>query len=66
MAGELILSIGGFGRRIYDVVHTRDMAELFVLIATIGIIGFAVDEFIFKNIEHNIQKKWGLGLRQGA
>jgi NitT/TauT family transport system permease protein len=60
MAGELILSIGGFGRRIYDVVHSRDMLELSVLIGAIGVIGYGVDELIFKNLEQNVQKRWGL------
>lgn len=60
MAGELIISVGGFGRRINDVVRSRNAQDLFVLIFVIGIIGFLVDEIIFKNIERNVQRKWGL------
>jgi len=62
MAGELIISVGGFGRRIYDVAQTQDLSELFVLIAVIGLIGFTVDELVFKTIEKNVQKRWGLGV----
>jgi len=60
MAGELIVAVGGFGRRIKSVVESRDVGELAVLIVTIGIIGFVVDELIFKKIEYNVQQKWGL------
>ena len=60
MAGELIVAVGGFGRRIKSVVESRDVGELTVLIVTIGIIGFVVDELIFKKIEYNVQQKWGL------
>lgn len=60
MAGKLIVAVGGVGRRIREVVDSKNAAELLVLILVIGIIGFVVDELIFKNIEKNIQKKWGL------
>ena len=60
MAGELIISVGGFGRRINDVVHSGDMHELFVLITVIGVIGYLVDQMVFKVIEKNVQRKWGL------
>lgn len=60
MAGELIVAVGGVGRRIRDVVDSKDVSELLVLISVIAVIGFIVDEIIFKNIEKNIQKKWGL------
>ncbi len=60
MAGELIISVGGFGRRINNVVASHNASDLIILITTIGIIGFVVDGLIFKHIERNIQKKWGL------
>jgi NitT/TauT family transport system permease protein len=60
MAGELIVAIGGFGRRIQDVVYSRDMGQLLVLIIVIGLIGFMVDECVFKNIEKSVQRRWGL------
>ena len=61
MAGELIIAVGGFGRRIRNVVDSKNVGDLLILIVTIGIIGFIVDELVFKNIEKNVQRKWGLG-----
>jgi NitT/TauT family transport system permease protein len=60
MAGELIISVGGLGRRIQDVVRSQNQHDLLILIAVIGVIGFVVDELIFKTLERNVQKKWGL------
>jgi NitT/TauT family transport system permease protein len=63
MASELIITIGGFGRRINDVVKSRDLTELFVLVAVIGVIGYCVDQFVFRTIERNVHEKWGLETR---
>ena len=60
MAGELIVSVSGIGKRISGVVESQDIHELLVLIIVIALIGFLVDDIVFKNIERNIQKRWGL------
>ncbi len=63
MAGELLISTVGLGQVLMRGRETMDMAQVLAVIITIGLLGFAVDDLLFRRLETRIRRQWGLQTR---
>lgn len=64
MAGELLFVSGGLGQLLHNGRELLDVAQVVAVMATIVIIGVAVDRLIFQTLEGKLRRRWGL-LQEG-
>ena len=60
LRGELGLRGGGLGWFIYERKNDLDIPAVFAGLFTVILIGLAVENLIFRNIEARTVRKWGM------
>jgi NitT/TauT family transport system permease protein len=60
LAGEMIFVSLGLGQLLMMGRDLNDISQVFAVMVLIIFIGFAVDGFVFRIIERNLRRKWGL------
>ncbi|ADG82328.1 binding-protein-dependent transport systems inner membrane component [Thermincola potens JR] len=60
MAGELLSSGTGLGQILMMGRNLSDMSQIVAVMIIIGMIGCLVDNLMFKKVELNIRRRWGL------
>jgi NitT/TauT family transport system permease protein len=60
LAGEMIFVSLGLGQLLMMGRDLNDISQVVAVMVLIILIGFAVDGFVFRIIERNLRRKWGL------
>jgi NitT/TauT family transport system permease protein len=60
LAGEMIFVSLGLGQLLMMGRDLNDISQVVAVMVLIILIGFAVDGFVFRVIERNLRRKWGL------
>lgn len=60
MAAELLSSGTGLGQILMMGRNLNDMSQIIAVMIIIGVIGCLVDNLLFKKVELNVRRRWGL------
>jgi NitT/TauT family transport system permease protein len=66
MAGELLFVAGGLGQLLQQGRELLDAAAVMAVMASIVVIGLAVDRVVFRVLEGRVRRRWGLGEPEAA
>ena len=60
LAGEMIFVSLGLGQLLMMGRDLNDISQVVAVMVLIVAVGYVVDGFVFRNIERNLRRKWGL------
>jgi NitT/TauT family transport system permease protein len=60
LAGEMIFVSLGLGQLLMMGRDLNDISQVVAVMVVIILIGFAVDGLVFRIVEKNLRRKWGL------
>jgi NitT/TauT family transport system permease protein len=60
LAGEMIFVSLGLGQLLMMGRDLNDISQVVAVMVVIILIGFAVDGLVFRIVERNLRRKWGL------
>ena len=63
MAGELLIASTGLGQVLSVARELVDMGRVFAVLLIIGLLGYAVDQGIFRRLEDQVARKWDVAPR---
>lgn len=58
MAGELLVASVGLGQVLTLARELNDMAQVFAVLLIIGILGYAIDQGLFRRLEAHVAERW--------
>lgn len=63
MSGELLIASTGLGQVLSVARELVDMGRVFAVLLIIGLLGYAVDQGLFRQLEEQVAKKWDIAPR---
>lgn len=63
MAGELLVASAGLGQVLTLARELNDMAQVFAVVLIIGILGYFIDQGLFRRLESHVAARWEVAPR---
>jgi NitT/TauT family transport system permease protein len=60
ISAEMFIVSCGLGQLLMNGRSANDMNRVFAVLVVILVIGWAVDAFVFRNLERAVARRWGL------